>query len=163
MHFGKFCPLPDPLQLRSSEVLVNSPVVGTVKMVKCAIMVGQEDGCGSVDGFDPLGTGHRGCPRGVYYTEDRSLAAAVEWRMRWRGWGWWKTHLPTQLGKLVLLWETLLFLLAELLSFDNLLPYFIVAFWFWTFLSRCHMSSTCFCVLGAWWVRLCLEKDLLWW
>lgn len=29
--------------------------MGTVPMVKCAIVVGQETGCGSVDGFDLLG------------------------------------------------------------------------------------------------------------
>lgn len=95
--------------------------------------------------------------------QELGSSSRVEDVLRWRGCGRWKTHLPTQLRRMGLLWETVLVLLAQLLSFDTLLLCFIMRFWIWSFLSHCHMSFACVCVLRTWWVRLGLEKDLMWW
>lgn len=137
---------------------------GTVSMVKCTIVLGQESGGGSVDGFDLLGIGHKGCPHVVYYLQEGSLAAAVEWRMYWGGEAGddERQICPLSLGGWVALadkdvslntaahfWYSTALLYNEVLDLD-------------LFVSLSHVFHLSLC-LGSLVSEAGFGEDLLWW
>lgn len=94
-------------------------VVRTVHTLECNLLLQQRTGYWSGDCLDLLGTSHMGCLYVVYCCRrevDSSNRAEDVVR---RGWEWWKTDLPPQVGRVRLLGDRQsCFSPAQLLGFS---------------------------------------------